>query len=154
MANEDQTTQAAKNELLKVFIGKWHTTGEIVGSDAEVDAIDTYEWLPGNYSIIHYADAGMGEDKFSSIEIIGYVPSRGAFFCPFFDDQGGGGFEEADTEDGKVWHFHGENIMGVNFHRCTLTVSDDGNALEAIHEQSEDGTTWQPWMNVVLNRMS
>ncbi len=148
----DSAAQKSKNALLNVFVGTWHTQGEVAGTGVKIDAIDTYEWLPGEYALIHYADSSVGSDKIHAIEILGYDPARGSYFCPFFDDQGGAGFEEV-TENGDIWTWHGRGVMGVNFHRCTATVSADARTITAIHEQSEDDSAWEPWMTVVLTKV-
>lgn len=113
--------QAQENEKLNVFLGKWHTLGNIYDQKrnvtGKVDAIDTYEWLPGEYAMIHYADSKMGEIEIKGIEIIGYNLAREAYFGPFFDDQGSAGWEEITLEDG-TWTWKGENVMGVKYHRC------------------------------------
>jgi uncharacterized protein DUF1579 len=149
------TASSPENALLNVFVGRWHTTGEVVASSpgpvTKIDALDTYEWLPGGYALIHYADSTVGDDRIQAIEIIGYDSSRRAYFGPFFDDQGGAGWEEIRV-DGTAWTWRGENVMGVKHHRATAIVSDDGNTITARHEQSSDGVNWQPWMNVTLAR--
>ena len=67
-----QKVSSPENERLNVFVGKWHTTGEVASSKPalKIDAIDTYEWLPGGYSLIHYADSNIGNERIHSIEII------------------------------------------------------------------------------------
>lgn len=147
--------QIEQNKKLDVFIGKWHTKGEIFDIHGavvgKVDAIDTYEWLPGQYAMIHYADSNMGDDKIHAIEIIGYDPARKAYFGPFFDDHGGAGQEEIST-DGKTWTWYGENVMGVKYHRCNAVFTDD-NTITALHEFSDDGQSWHEWMPIALTRM-
>jgi hypothetical protein len=148
--------QRDETRRLEVFVGKWNTEGVVVTnvdtSDNKIVATDTYEWLPGKYSIIHYADSSVGGEKINAIEIIGYDPSRKAYFGPFFDSQGGAGWEEI-TFEGNTWTWRGENVMGVRYHRCKAIFSEDGNVLNARHEQSGDGVNWQPWMDVKLTKI-
>ena len=138
---------------MEAFIGKWHTTGKVAaGPDSPgmtVTATDIYEWLPGGYSIIHYVEGNIGDDKIHSIEIIGYDSLRNAYFAPFFNHQGGAGWEIIRA-DGKTWTWQGENVMGVNYHRCRAVFSNDGNTIEARHERSDDGENWKLWMDVTL----
>ena len=146
--------QARENEKLNVFLGKWHTLGNIYDQKGnvtgKVDAIDTYEWLPGEYAMIHYADSKMGEIKIKGIEIIGYNPAREAYFGPFFDDQGSAGWEEITLEDG-TWIWKGENVMGVKYHRCKAIFQNE-KTIKALHEHSEDGGIWHKWMDITLSR--
>jgi Protein of unknown function (DUF1579) len=156
MAEHHAATAAAsspENARLNVFVGRWHTTGAVVAGPpaATIDAIDTYEWLPGGYALIHHADSTVGEDHIRAIEIIGYDPARRAYFGPFFDDQGGAGWEEIRV-DGATWTWRGEHVLGVRHHRATAVVSADGNTISARHERSGDGVNWEPWMDVTLTR--
>jgi hypothetical protein len=157
MTENHQTIQkgsSVESKRLTAFVGKWHTTGEVAGPPAlKIDATDTYEWLPGNYSVIHYAEGTMGGDKIHSIEIIGYDLSRKIYFAPFFDDQGGAGWEEIHVED-KTWTWHGKDVMGAKYHRCKAVFSDDGNTIEARHERSEDDKNWELWMDVTLIKIT
>jgi hypothetical protein len=144
-----QETQSLKpmpgleHKELGVFLGRWHTTGEV--------AIDTYEWYPGRFFLVHHADGRVGDDAIKSIEIIGYDPARRCYFAPFFDSTGGSGTEEIRL-DGNTWTWRGSNVMGVKEHRCIAVVSDDGKTVRARHERSEDGKRWTPWMDVTLRK--
>jgi Protein of unknown function (DUF1579) len=76
------TASSPENALLNVFVGRWHTTEEVASSPGpvtKIDALDTYEWLPGGYALIHYAESTVGDDLIQAIEIIGYDPSRRAY---------------------------------------------------------------------------
>lgn len=154
MAKELRAEQRQENKKLEVFIGRWQTSGEIYEAGkvtGRVDAIDTYEWLHGEYAMIHYADSSMGEQKVHGIEIIGYDPSREAYFAPFFDDQGSVGWEEIRLEEDR-WTWRGENVMGVKYHRCVATFIDL-DTITAKHEKSSDGKVWDKWMEIGLKRM-
>jgi hypothetical protein len=130
-----------------------NTAGEVAGSEPlKIDATDTYEWLPGGYALIHYADASIGNDKIHSTEIIGYDAARKIYFASFFDDQGGAGWEEISVE-GETWTWHGKDVMGVKYHRCKAVISADGNTIEARHERSDDDKNWELWMDVTLTKI-
>jgi hypothetical protein len=156
MKNEIITRQVNENKRLNVFLGKWRTTGDMYDVNGKpagkIEAIDTYEWLPGNYAMIHYVSSSIGEEKIHGIEVIGYDPLRKAYFGPFFDDHGSAGWEEISV-DGNTWTWHGENVMGVKYHRCIATFRD-GNYIVARHERSNDGGNWQPWMDIALKKIS
>jgi hypothetical protein len=87
MSNREQ-------KKLGIFLGRWHTTGEIAGPASKVDAIDTYEWYPGKFFLVHHADGKVGDDAIKSIEIMGYDSNRQRYFATFFDSTGGIGTEE------------------------------------------------------------
>jgi hypothetical protein len=149
-----QQNQAHENRKLKVFLGEWHTVGNIYDHEGKVigkvDAVDTYEWLPGEYAMIHYADSRMGELQIKGVEILGYDPVRKAYFGPFFDNQGSAGWEEISL-DGDTWTWKGENVMGVRYHRCKAVFQNE-KTIKAIHEHSEDGEKWKKWMDITLSK--
>jgi hypothetical protein len=156
----DNTQNAQKmpspdQQKLGVFLGRWHTTGEVAATAstpaAKVDSIDTYEWYPGEFFLIHDADARVGNDTLKSLEIIGYDPERQRYFASFFDSTGGFGVEELRLA-GDTWTWRGSNVMGVKEHRCIAVVSNDGQTVRARHEKSDDGTNWALWMDVTLAR--
>jgi hypothetical protein len=37
--------------------------------------------------------------------------------------------------------------------RSTLTISPDRSGMTARWERSEDGASWQPWMDMTFTRM-
>lgn len=144
-----------EQKKMGVFVGRWHTTGEVVATEstpaAKVDSIDSYEWYPGGFFLVHHADGKVGDGAIKSIEIMGYDPERQCYFAPFFDSTGGSGVEEIRL-DGDTWTWRGSNVMGVKEHRCIAVVSSDGKTVRARHEKSEDGLDWTLWMEVTLTK--
>jgi hypothetical protein len=138
-----------EHERLDVFVGRWHTRGEILtdpsGAPAPLEAIDTYEWLPGGFFLLHHVDGRMGADVIQALEIIGYDSSRGSYFTQAFDSQGKVGSYEADLRDGG-WAMRGAT------ERFSGTFSADGLTLTGSWERSADGATWSPWMKIVLRK--
>ncbi len=155
MSNDTQTAPSLEHKKLGVFLGRWHTTGEVPATAstpaAKVDAIDTYEWYPGEFFLVHHADGRVGNNAIKSIEILGYDPERQHYFASFFDSTGGFGTEEVRL-DGNTWTWRGSNVMGVKEHRCVAVVSDDGTTVRARHEKSDDGENWELWMDVILTK--
>lgn len=150
-----ETIPGTEQKKLGVFLGRWHTTGEVAATEetpaARVDSIDTYEWYPGEFFLVHDADARVGDDAIKSLEIIGYDPERQCYSASFFDSTGGSGVEEL-RRDGNTWTWRGSNVMGVKEHRCIAVVSDDGKTVRARHEESDEGESWALWMDVTLKR--
>ncbi len=158
MARDTQSQQprpGIEHKKLGVFLGRWHTTGEVAATEstpaARVDAIDTYEWYPGEFFLVHDADAKVGDVAIKSLEIIGYDPERHCYLATFFDSTGGFGTEEIRL-DGNTWTWRGSNVMGVKEHRCIAVVSNDGKTVSARHEKSDDGENWVLWMDVTLRK--
>lgn len=148
-------TPSPEHKQLGVFLGRWHTTGNVAPTAsapaAAVDSIDTYEWYPGEFFLVHEADSKVGDESIRSLEIIGYDSQRRCYVATFFDSSGGCGTEEL-RRDGNTWTWRGSNVMGVKEHRCIAVVSDDGRTVSARHEKSDDGRSWALWMDVTLRR--
>lgn len=75
-----QSLPSSEHKQLGVFIGRWHTTGEVGATSSspavKLDSIDVYEWYAGEFFVVHDADSKMGDDVVKSLEIIGYDHSR------------------------------------------------------------------------------
>lgn len=144
-----------EQKKLNVFVGTWHTTGEVAANNAasalRIDFTDTYSWYSGGFFLIHDANGTIGDEHSSSLEIIGYDPDRNCYTATFFDSSGGSGMEEIWL-NGSTWLWRGSDVMGVKEHRCTAVVNDDGNTIRARHEKSDDGENWELWMDVVLEK--
>ena len=148
-----ETAQAAgpgtQHRLLDAFVGTWRTEGVIRagehGPAAAFTATDRYEWMAGGFFLIHHVAAQMGEDPLTALEIIGYDPATGTYPMRSFDSQGNTGTHQAALRDG-VWTFAGDT------ERFTGSFSEDGNTITGLWEQSADGSTWVPWMDVTLTR--
>ena len=155
-ASTSQASPGPEHKKLGVFLGRWHTTGEVSATAstpaAKVDAIDTYEWYPGGFFLVHHAEGKVGNDNIRSIEIMGYDTERQCYFAPFFDSTGGYGQEDIRL-DGNTWIWRGSNVMGVKEHRCFAVVSEDGRIIRARHEKSDDGEHWELWMEVTLLKL-
>src|SRR5688572_11174563 len=139
---------SSEQKKLGVFLGRWHTTGDVVATAStptvKVDSIDTYDWYPGGFFLVHRAESKIGDDVIDSLELMGYDPKQQGYFATFFDSTGGCGTEQLQYE-GNTWIWRGSDVMGVKEHRCIAVVSSDGNTVKARHEKSEDGNTWDLW---------
>ena len=151
--SESSTAQAAASpglEKLEAFVGTWSTAGEIRagehGPATAFSAIDRYEWMEGGHFLLHHVDARMGDGHLVALEVIGYDAATGTYPMRSFDSQGNTGTHTARMQDG-TWTFQGES------ERFTGRFSDDGNTITGLWEQSADGVTWTPWMDVTLTRV-
>jgi hypothetical protein len=155
VAESVQPMPSPEQEKLGVFLGSWHTTGDVAATTTtpavKVDSIDTYEWYAGEFFLVHSADSKMGDDVIKTLEIIGYDAKRHCYLATFFDSTGGYGTEELRVAN-NTWTWRGSNVMGVKEHRCIAVISDDGNTIEARHEKSDDGKHWELWMDVTLTK--
>jgi hypothetical protein len=138
-----------EHERLDVFVGRWHTRGEILAGGANaaatLEAIDTYEWLPGGFFLLHHVDGRMGGEVVQALEIIGYDASRPGYFTHAFDSQGRFSSYESELRDGAL------TIRGRT-ERFSGQFSPDGGTLTGSWERSDDGGRWSPWMKVTLKK--
>ncbi len=143
------------HKRLHVFVGNWNTEGEAkldpAGPALRIKGTDSYEWLPGEFFLIHRWDVRIGEEQTSGIEIIGYDDASDTYPMQSFDNQGRTDILTGSVKQGE-WTYEGQS--GVKTIRCTLAFSDADNTITGKWEQSGDGTTWIPWMNVKLARVT
>lgn len=139
----------AEHRRLDEFVGTWRTEGVIRagehGPEATFTATDRYEWMAGGFFLIHHVSARMGEGELTALEIIGYDPATGTYPMRSFDSLGNTGAHQAMLRD-SVWTFTSAT------ERFTGRFSDDGSTITGLWEQSSDGTSWVPWMDVTLTR--
>lgn len=147
-------TSGDQQGRLGALVGRWHTQGwtrEEAGSPPErIDAIDTYEWLPGGAALLHLVDATVGETKVEGAEIIGFEPDRGHYATLYFGTDGPAAYEAdfTDSESGLVWEMRS---AGSRF-RGSL---DAGGELITGHwELLIGGSEWRPWMDITLTKQA
>jgi len=142
---------SAKLQALTVFVGKWITHGTIHAaggkSSSEIRAVDEYKWLPGQFFMLHQADARMDGKPAQSIEVLGYDAKRGCYLTRSYDDQGVS-VEFTARLDGHRWEIDGETM------RFRGAFSDDVATLSGTWEQLGDGDKWSPWMDIKLRKVT
>ena len=136
---------------LDVLVGRWRTSGSTIegptGPAAEIEALDTYEWLPGCHALLHRVDARVGGRKLEGAEIIGYDPARRAYRTQYFGSDGPTAYNATLGEegDGLVWRMQSADT------RFAGTFGEDGDTIAGRWERlGEDG--WWPWMEITLTK--
>jgi Protein of unknown function (DUF1579) len=152
-------------QRLGALVGRWRTEGRIVGDAAvPIAGTDIYEWLPGGFFLVHHVDVVVGEQRVRAIELIGeHDPATDSFTARAYDNLGSVTVMHAKVDDQGVWTFTGgDDVAPVaqpssaeagGAVRATLTVSADRSGMTARWERSDDGSRWQPWMDVTFARM-
>jgi hypothetical protein len=150
---------------LGALVGRWRSEGHIVGgTPVPITGTDTYEWLPGGFFLVHHVDVVIGDQNVQAIEIIGeYDPASDAFTARAYDNRGEVTIMHARVDERGVWTFTGgADVAPVaqpasadagGAVRSTLTVRADRGGMTARWERSDDGATWQPWMDMTFTRM-
>ncbi|HEX2359153.1 MAG TPA: DUF1579 family protein [Solirubrobacterales bacterium] len=141
-----------EHERLDALIGRWKTDGWTKETEeapaVRIDAVDTYEWAPGGFALLHGVEARMGDDTVEGAELIGYDPQRGAYVTQYFGSDGPTAYEAslAEEQGTLTWRMRSETT------RFAGTFSDDGNVITGRWELQDDDGDWQPWMDITLTR--
>jgi hypothetical protein len=142
-----------EHERLEALVGRWKTDGWTRETEtipaARIDAIDTYEWLPGRFALLHRVEARVGDQRVEGAEIIGYDPARRSYLTQYFGSDGPNAYDAtlSEEEDGAlVWRMHSETD------RFTGTFSDDRTTITGHWEQLDEDSNWQPWMDITLTK--
>jgi hypothetical protein len=153
MSNRNPTP----DQHLHRIAGRWQTSGHVLGEPAiPIMGTDTYEVFAGGYFIVHHVDVTVGDQQVRAIEIIGEPDPNGGYLARSFDSAGNAELMHLTIDDG-VYRFAGGGDIApaaqptdapTALVRSTLTIADDRRSMRAAWERSDDGTTWQPWMNL------
>jgi Protein of unknown function (DUF1579) len=138
-------------ERLDALIGRWKTAGRTTGASMvqadQIDAIDTYQRLPGG-ALLHLVDAQVGDQKVEGAEIIGFDPARGSYVTQYFGSDGPNAYEANLVEDDGALAW----TMRSKKDRFTGTFNDERNVITGRWDALGDDSTWQPWMDITLTK--
>jgi hypothetical protein len=142
----------SEHDRLGALVGRWKTEGWTreapTVAATRIEAVDTYEWLPGGRALLHRVDAHVGDQKVDGSEIIGYDPARRAYIAQYFGSDGPGAYEASLRNEygALVWRMQSET------ERFTGMFSDDGNTIAGHWELLDDDSGWHPWMDITLSK--
>jgi Protein of unknown function (DUF1579) len=158
-------TPSPQTQRLDALVGRWRSEGHIVGdAPVPITGTDIYEWLPGGFFLVHHVDVKIGQQQVQALEIIGeYDPATDSFTARAYDNLGDVTIMRARVDDQGVWTFTGGGDVAPVARpasadasgavRSTLTVSADRSGMTARWERSDDGASWQPWMDMTFTQM-
>jgi hypothetical protein len=144
---------AAALERLDALIGRRRTEGWTTDSSGDrgerIDAVDTYERLPGG-ALLHIVNAQMGDQKVEGAEIIGYDSDRGSYVTQYFGSDGPAAYEASfgESQGALVW------TMTRARDRFTGTFNDERTVITGHWQALDDDSHWQPWMDITLTRQA
>jgi hypothetical protein len=143
---------------LHAIAGRWLTSGHVLGDEPiPVIGTDTYDVLAGGHFLVHHVDVTVGDQPVVAIEIIGEPNPAGGYLARSYDNDGNAELMTLTIDDSGVFHFEGGGEVASAARsgdaptarvRATLTVGDDGRSMHGFWERSEDGSTWQQWMDM------
>ena len=153
--------QRVADPRLATIAGRWRTTGQAVGEPPiPVDGTDIYEVVAGGYFLVHHVDMMVGNQPVRAIEIIGERDGH-EYLARRFDSDGNVEVMRLTIDDAGVFHFAGSGNVAPASQprdaptvrvRSTLTVGVGIRTMSARWERSEDGATWQRWMDITFER--
>ena len=150
---------------LGALVGRWRSQGHIVGDPAvPITGTDVYEWLAGGFFLDHHVEVVIGDQQVQALELIGSSdPATDAFTARAYDNLGNITIMQARVDGQGVWRFTGGGDVAPVARpaaadaggavRSTLTVNPDRAGMTARWERSDDGVSWQPWMDMTFTRM-
>jgi hypothetical protein len=149
--NAARARPTAEHERLGAFVGKWNTEGTIHAMHgapaAKMYATDIYEWVSGEFFLVHRWNAHMPDGETGGIEITGYDATTGTYPMHSYDNQGNMTVMHASVQ-GDTWMFVGESL------RFTGGFQDGGRTFAGLWEQkAKVSKTWQPWMDMTLTKV-
>ncbi len=137
----------------EIFLGKWKMEGKQYehpfGVAAKINVVESYEWLPGGFFIVHRFDGCRDKEEIACVEIIGYDVSLQSYSIYAFYNDGHTREWLLHEKDG-VWTHTGED-KSMKF-RCTTEFSDKGNTKTSKWEYSTDGLKWETFWDVVATK--
>jgi hypothetical protein len=110
--------------------------------------VDTHDWLPGRFSLLHTVDARVGNAHVEGAEIIGWEEARNAYVTQYFGSDGPNAYEAQLTEEEGVLVW----TMRSAADRFTGRFSEAGDTITGHWEQLDADERWRPWMEVTLTR--
>ena len=144
---------AAEMERLDALVGKWHTEWwareNPDDEPVKTSGTDIYEWLPGEFFLVHKVAARMDYGLYTVLEMIGpYDPDTQTYPTRSYDSQGNEQLMTASVDDNGVWTFADKKT------RATLTVAPDRCTMSAKWERTTDGKRWTHWMDMHFTKQS
>jgi Protein of unknown function (DUF1579) len=150
-------TPSAEHKRLAMFVGDWNVAGRQVasrvGPAAEIAGTERFEWLAGDFFLVHHFDCRVGADLAACIEVTGYDPVTRSYPTHTYYNNGQSA-EWQMTEQDDAWIITGEWPMegGTAQVRCTVEFGDEGNSRTGKWESSSDGANWETFWEVRATR--
>ena len=134
---------------LSKFVGNWNTEGKIPATDTRPEVkilgTDTYEWLPGNFFVLHKWSAKTGNSSFIGTEIIGYDETKNEFFAYFFDNSGFHPIYKVTVEN-DTWNFSEPNTKAK-------VIINNNDTITFHWLWKHDGSDWLPLCDRIAKRV-
>jgi hypothetical protein len=144
------SAQPAAPRRLDAFVGSWTTVGTAqaspLGPAGRLSTIETFEWLPGGFFLVHRWEGQQGNTDVNGLEVLGFDARNKVFTSRFFDHAGLTGTLRAHPQ-GNAWTWAGDADIGGKLvkQRCT-TILVNPDTFTTRCEYSADGFKWLAWL--------
>jgi hypothetical protein len=149
---------APGHQLLNVFAGRWVSLGRQfagpLGPAATIQAIETYDWLPGGFFLQHRFDGHVGAEPAACMEVMGHDAVSGRYFVNSYYNTGLTNCWQADAQSDDTWVLHGDwTLQGKSTPiRCTMEFSAAHDHLFSRWEYLDGLAVWRPLWDVESRR--
>ena len=140
-----------KKELLNEIAGRWITQTNIHAwkgeSASKVIGSDVWQWSPDGNFLLHIAYGIRDKSGFGGMEITGYNSKTGGFDSYIFNPDGSFSMGTL-TINNNIWVWNSKDV------RTTGELDGHGKTLTVKHEITEEGKTYELFMDGVLTKGS
>ena len=134
-----------EHQKLAAFLGKWTFDGQAqaspYGPAGKLTSIDTYEWVPGGFFMIHHWNAVVGGAANKGVEILGYDAGSKMYTSRFFDNMGNSGSVKFSL-NGNTWTATADSDVAGKPLKERGTITFAGDTLMVKWEYSAEGSKW------------
>ena len=131
-----------------MFVGKWNTEGEAQpspwGPAGKMAGVDTFEWLPGEFFMMHRWEVRQGTVDIKGVDILGYDARSKVYTLQYFDNFGESGLQRGGLQ-GDSWTWtHDSTFEGRPLKLRCMDEFESTDVMRHKCEYSTDGTKWMP----------
>ena len=155
---ENKGIPKEKKELLNKIVGRWITQTNIHARNGQlaskVIGSDIWQWSPDGNFLLHIGYGIHDKSGFGAMEITGYNSKTGDFDSYNFNPDGSFSMGTL-TINNNVWIWNGKDLRtnGKDV-RTTGVMDGDGKILTVKHEITDNGKTYELFMDGVLTKGS
>lgn len=155
---ENKEIPKEKKELLNKIVGRWITQTNIHARNGQlaskVIGSDVWQWSPDGNFLLHIAYGIHDKNGFGGMEITGYNSKTGDFDSYNFNPDGSFSMGTL-TINNNIWIWNGKDLKtNSKAVRTTGVMDRDGKILTVKHEISDNGKTYELFMDGILTKGS
>ena len=157
----DTATRLPDARLIAI-VGHWRTSGHVIG-DPQVPVVgtDIYEVFAGGHFSSTTLTSPSAASRCERSRSLASPTAKAGTWGRSYDSDGNAEVMHLRIDDDGVFHFAGGGEIAPAAQpqdaptarvRSTLTVAGTEHRWRHGGNDPEDGTTWQPWMDIAFTR--